>query len=109
MHRIVQSLVINIVLIAHFILPYLLLVLKAAASIERRYKMSETVIGHGMNCFSAAGRRCARVAEVVLTANDSTSRQGVSDTFAWTVEEITKGVSDGLGEGFVMARPKNLQ
>lgn len=103
-HRIVQALVVNMVLITHFILPYIVLVLKAVASVERRYKMSEAIIGHGMGFFNAAGRHCARVAEVVLSTNDGTAAKGVSNTFAWTVEEVTRGVSDGLGEGFFMTR-----
>lgn len=101
-HRVVQALVLNAILLVHLVLPYLALLLRAAVSVERRYHMSETLIGHGVSAVNVAGRQCARAAEVVLATASPGS--DVSSTFAWAVEEITRGVSDGLGEGLLMTR-----
>ncbi|KAF4126736.1 hypothetical protein GMORB2_0473 [Geosmithia morbida] len=100
-HRVVHALVLNMILVVHLVLPYVALLVKAAMSVERRYRMSETIIGHSMSAFHVAGRQCARAAEAVLTTTPS---HGVSSTFVWTVEEITRGVSDGLGEGLLITR-----
>lgn len=104
--RIVQLVVVYMFLFAHFILPYLVLLVRSAASIERRYKVSETVMGHGMNLATAAGRQCSQLAGVVLNLNDGRVGQGVSRVVAWTVEEVTRGISDGVGEGLVVTRLK---
>ena len=106
-HRLVQAIVLNIFLLVHLVLPYVVIVVKSAASVERRYKVSEAIVGHGVSCFNAAGRHCARAAEVVLTANDGKVGQGVSSSFVWTIEEVTRGISDGVGEGLVVTRWKD--
>ncbi len=69
-HRIVQAFVLNIFLLSYFLLPYIIVVGKSVASVERKYKVSQTIIGHGVNCFNAAGKQCAKIAEVVLSPND---------------------------------------
>lgn len=108
-HRLVQAIVLNIFLLAHFLLPYIVTILKSAAKVERKYKISEMIVGHGMDCFNAAGKHCGRVAEVVLSASDGRPEQGVSGTFSWAVEEVTRGISDGVGEGFIVTRSKDSE
>lgn len=109
-HRLVQVTVLNLFLLAHFLLPYIITILKSAAKVERKYKISEMIVGHGMNCFNAAGKHCGRLAEVVLSTNntgDGRPEPGVSGTFSWAVEEITRGISDGVGEGLIVTRLKD--
>lgn len=76
------------------------MLLRSAASVERRYKVSEAVIGHGMNCVNAIGRQCSHLAEIALKGNDSK----VGEVVTWAVEEVTRGISDGVGEGLVATR-----
>jgi len=104
-HRLVQMIVLNLFLLMHFLLPYIITIFKSAAKVERKYKISETIVGHGMDCFNAAGRHFGRVAEVVLS--DGRPEQGASGTFSWAVEEITRGISDGVGEGLVVTRHRD--
>lgn len=106
-HRLVQILALNLFLLAHFVLPYIVAILKSAAKVERKYKISETIVGHSMNCFNAAGKHCERVAEVVLSTGDGRPEQGVGGTFSWAVEEVTRGISDGVGEGLMVMRSKD--
>lgn len=108
-HRLVQAVVLNLFLLLHFTLPYVVTVLKSAASVERKYKVSEAIVCHGMSCFNAAGRHCAKAAEVVWTASESQVGQGVSSSFAWAVEEVTRGISDGVGEGLVATRARDSE
>lgn len=106
LHRSVQHLVVNIFLFTHFILPYLIHLVKSLAVVERRYKVSETVVGHGVTLASAAGRQCSHLAGAVLNMNDGRVGQGLSRVVAWMVEEVTRGISDGVGEGLVVTRLK---
>ncbi|KAG9259277.1 uncharacterized protein F5Z01DRAFT_685417 [Emericellopsis atlantica] len=103
-HRLVQVAVLNLFLLMRFLLPYLIVILKSAAGVERRYKISERIIGHSMDCFNAAGRQFGRVAEIALSSNEGKLGEGVPGTFAWAVDEVTRGISDGIGEGIMVAR-----
>lgn len=106
-HRLVQMLVFNLFLLGHFLLPYIITILKSAAKVERKYKISETIVGHGINCFNAAGRQCGRMAEVVLATRDGKPEQGVPGAFSWAVDEITRGISDGVGDGLAVTRVRD--
>lgn len=106
-HRLVQVAVLNLFLLMRFLLPYLIVILKSAAGVERRYKISERIIGHSMDCFNAAGRQFGRVAEIALSSNEGKLGEGVPGTFAWAVDEVTRGISDGIGEGIMVARLKD--
>lgn len=105
-HRAVQMVVVNLLLLAHFVLPYAVMLLKSAASLERKYKVSETLVGHGMTFFNAVGSRGSRVVEVVLNAGDGRSGECARGVATWLLEEVTRGVSDGLGEGLCMVKYK---
>lgn len=104
LHRSVQLVVVQFILFLHFILPYLLLFLKAVVTIERRFKVSEAVVGHSINLASAFGRQCTHIVDIVVKANEGKVGQGLSSVVAWTVEEVTRGISDGVGEGMVVTR-----
>ena len=99
-------LVVNLLLFIHFILPYAIMMLKSAATLERKYKVSETLVGHGMTFFNAVGRRGTHIVEVVLSAADGRSKEGAPGVATWLLEEVTRGVSDGLGEGLFMVKYK---
>lgn len=105
-HRAVRLLVVNLFIVAHLILPYMILLFKAAASAERRYRVSETLVGHGINLAGSAGRRCSQLAGAVMGMNEGRVGRGLSKAVAWTVEEVTRGISDGVGEGLVVTRLK---
>ena len=104
LHRLVQLYVLYVIIMIRFIMPYVVVIFKAAASVERKYKLSEAIIGHGLSCFNALGRYCARVTQIFLTANGGKVGRRVSSSFEWTVEEVTRGISDGVGQGLVDTR-----
>jgi hypothetical protein len=103
-HRLVQLYVLYAILVIRFIMPYVIIIFKAVTSVERKYKLSEAMLGHGLSCFNALGRYCARVAQLFLTANGGNVGRRVSSSFEWTMEEVTRGISDGVGQGLVDTR-----
>ncbi|KAI9171168.1 ATP-dependent RNA helicase cyt-19 [Paramyrothecium foliicola] len=103
LHRAVQATVIYVIFFFHFVLPYLLLCFKFLVRLERKHKVSERVVGHGMNLANAAGRRGASFTETLCGMNDGKVGRALSELAAWTVDGVMRGISDGVGEGLVIA------
>lgn len=104
LHRAVQRVVVSIIFIIHVILPYLMQVFKFGARMERKYKVSERVVGHGMDFANMVGKQSVSVTDGVYKMNDGRIGRGVSDVAAWILDGITRGISDGVGEGMMMVR-----
>ncbi|KAF4975821.1 hypothetical protein FZEAL_7440 [Fusarium zealandicum] len=107
LHRGVQKTVVNLVFFLSIVMPYLLYLVRCAARLERRYKVSETVVGHGLDFVNSIGRQSALFTETIGQMNDGKVGQAVLEAFVWTVNGVTQGISDGLGEGLsiVGSRP----
>jgi hypothetical protein len=102
LHRAVQAAVIYLIFFFHFVLPYLLLCFKFVVRLERKHKISERLVGRSMDFATAAGRRGASLTESVFGMNDGKVGRALSDLAAWTVDGVTRGISDGVGEGLVI-------
>ncbi|KAG8669203.1 hypothetical protein FPOAC2_08522 [Fusarium poae] len=98
-HRGVQMTVVNLIFFFSFLMPYLLLLVRYAARVERKYKISETIIGHGVDLANSIGKQSASLTEAVGQMNDGKVAQALLEVFVWTVDGVTQGISDGLGEG----------
>lgn len=107
LHRFVQLIVVQAILFVHLILPYAIFILRGAANVERKYKVSEAVVGHSITLANALSKRCTHLAEVALGVNNGNVVQGVSSVVAWTVEEVTRGITDGVGEGMLVMRVRD--
>ncbi|KAH7328209.1 hypothetical protein B0I35DRAFT_506725 [Stachybotrys elegans] len=102
LHRTVQTVVVNVVLLLHMLLPYLLLCVNYAAKMERKYKVSERLVGHGMELATTVGRSGAILTERMCNLNDGRVGRALSDILIWTIDGITRGISDGVREGLVI-------
>ncbi|RGP79466.1 hypothetical protein FLONG3_2427 [Fusarium longipes] len=108
-HRGVKMTVVNLIFFLSFLMPYLLLLVRYAARVERKYKISETIIGHGVDLANSIGKQSASLTEAVGQMNDGKVAQALLEVFVWTVDGVTQGISDGLGEGLsiVGSKPKS--
>jgi hypothetical protein len=105
-HRLVQMTVAHVFLIVHFILPYVLLLLRFGMRVERRYRVSETIVEQSIGMLHVIGRHCTHAAETVFRGSDGKAGQRLSSAVIWLAEEVTRGVSDGVGEGLMMTKTK---
>ncbi|KAI7770712.1 hypothetical protein LZL87_004499 [Fusarium oxysporum] len=105
-HRGVQMTVVNLIFFLSFLMPYLLLLVRCAARLERKYKISEKVVGHGVDLVNSIGKQGASLTEAIGQMNDGKVAQALLEVFVWTVDGVTQGISDGLGEGLSMVGSK---
>lgn len=99
LHRGVQVAVVNVIIIFSFLLPYFMYLLRYIARTERKYKVSESLVGHGMDLVSAVGKQGIYITESIGQMNDGKVRQGLLEVLTWTVDSVTSGISEGVGEG----------
>ncbi|CAH0048781.1 unnamed protein product [Clonostachys solani] len=104
LHRSVQLVVVQLILFMHFLLPYLLLFFRAVVTFERKFKVSEAVLEQGINLAGAFRRQCTHLVDAAVKVNDGKVGQGLSSVVAWIVKEVTRGITDGVGEGMVVTR-----
>lgn len=105
-HRGVQMTVVNMIFFLSFLMPYLLLLVRYVARVERKYKISETLIGHGVDLANSIGKQSASLTEAVGQMNEGKVAQALLEVFVWTIDGVTQGISDGLGEGLSMVGSK---
>ncbi|GKT48671.1 uncharacterized protein ColSpa_08852 [Colletotrichum spaethianum] len=106
LHRGVQTAVVNIFLLIHLALPYIILLLRLAARTEREYRISENLVGAGMGLANAIGSKGMRITGALCNVGDGRVGQALTEAIAWTVEGFTGGLSDGVGEGLSLVAPK---
>ncbi|KAM0225297.1 hypothetical protein ACHAPA_000664 [Fusarium lateritium] len=105
-HRGVQMTVVNLIFVLSFLAPYLLLLVRYAARLERKYKISEKLVGHGVEIVNSIGKQSASLTEAIGQMNDGKVAQALLEVFVWTVDGVTQGISDGIGESMVGSRSK---
>jgi hypothetical protein len=110
LHRAVQTAVIYLIFFFHFMLPYLVLCFRFVVRLERKHKVSERLVGHGIALANAAGRRGVSLTGSICRINDGRVGRALSELAAWTVDGVARGISDGVGEGLVIvgARPSTV-
>ncbi|KAL0944373.1 uncharacterized protein CTRU02_202260 [Colletotrichum truncatum] len=106
LHRGVQTAVVNIFILLHLALPYIILFLRLAARTEREYRISENLVGAGMSFANAVGSKGMRITGALCNVGDGRVGQALTEAIAWTVEGFTGGLSDGVGEGLTIVGAK---
>ncbi|KAH8754394.1 hypothetical protein F5883DRAFT_431357 [Diaporthe sp. PMI_573] len=107
LHRGVQITVVNLIFVLSFLLPYLMYLLRYAARMERKYKVSETVVGHGPDFVNSIGKQSVSLTETMCRMNDGKVGQALLEAFIWTVDGVAQGISDGLGEGLSIVETRS--
>ncbi|VUC27220.1 unnamed protein product [Clonostachys rosea] len=104
LHRSVQVVVVQLILFLHFLLPYLIQFFRAALTFERKFKVSEAVLDQGINLAGAFRRQCTNLVDAAVKVNDGKVGQGLSSVVTWVAKEVTRGITDGVGEGMVVTK-----
>jgi hypothetical protein len=83
--------------------PYVLLLLKMGAHYERKYKVSEQLLGRGIVLANALGKRSSAISRVIGNMGDGVVGQVVNNAVAWTVHGVASGISEGVEEGLSLS------
>ena len=102
LHRAVQAVVVQAVLLCCFLLPYLTHVVRFMISIERKHKISDKVFEQGTGIARVVSRQGTMVIETVCDLTDGRFSNPVAEAVAWTVGGVVQGVTDGVGEALVI-------
>ncbi|KAJ9138926.1 hypothetical protein NKR23_g8229 [Pleurostoma richardsiae] len=108
LHRSIQTVVVKLFVLLHLIMPYVIFLLRQLAQLERKYKVSENVVGQTIELANAFGRCSVSLSGTIYNMSDGKVGQALANVFAWAIEGVAGGISDGVGEGLarVGARPE---
>ncbi|KAH6985387.1 hypothetical protein EDB80DRAFT_872946 [Ilyonectria destructans] len=70
LHRGVRITVVNLIFFLSFLMPYLIYLLRYAARTERKYKVSETLVSHGLDFVNSIGKQGVPLTESTCQMND---------------------------------------
>ncbi|KAL2754291.1 hypothetical protein ACRALDRAFT_1076073 [Sodiomyces alcalophilus JCM 7366] len=106
LHRLVQTVVLHMFILAHLALPYIVLLLRLVARVEREYKVSANVARAGVGFANALGSQGVRVTGTICGLGDGRVGQVLADGVAWALEGFTAGLTDGVAEGLAVTGMK---
>lgn len=99
LYRVVQLAVIQIVLLFCFVLPYLMQAVKVVVRTERKHRVSEKMLGQGVDLAKTMGRQGASMIETMYGMADGRMGRSVTTIIGWTVDSVAQGIRDGVQEG----------
>ncbi|RFU30526.1 hypothetical protein B7463_g5821, partial [Scytalidium lignicola] len=102
LHRTVASTIVNMFITIHFLLPYLKAILANAYTYERKHKICERVLSHGLNVADAWGKKMVSVTKAIAGMADGKVGKVIGEAGAWIVEGVVGGVTEGIGDGFTI-------
>ncbi|KAH8802954.1 hypothetical protein F5884DRAFT_491140 [Xylogone sp. PMI_703] len=104
LHRTVAFTILNLFIIIHFLFPYLKYMLENAYAYERKHKISERVVSHGLDMADACGEKRVTVTEAISGIADGRVGRIIGEAGAWIVEEVVGGVNEGITDGIAVFR-----
>ncbi|PPJ61168.1 hypothetical protein CBER1_04188 [Cercospora berteroae] len=99
LHNWVAMFTLYMFLAASFILPYVQFWLRAAYQFDRKHKISEKLLSHGIDTAAAMRRHTLTIATQVCSMNDGKVGEQLKDVSMYMVQGVSAGVYDGIGEG----------
>ncbi|XXG98563.1 peroxisomal targeting signal 2 receptor [Hypoxylon texense] len=98
----VQGSVAIIVLFSYFLLSFLAVIIRAGADFERQYNVSQHIVSGGLTFATAVGKRSGALGERICAISDGKVGKAVSELAVWTLEGVTGGIHDGIGQGLLL-------
>jgi len=107
-YRLTSSLVLRLIFAFSIILPYVLLALQWLANMERKYKVSETVGHYALQSTNSIVTHAGHILQA-SRGHEWRVGQMLLSRLLWTVEEVSRGVADGLDQGLSGVRAQQLR
>ncbi|KAI9780971.1 MAG: hypothetical protein M1839_006410 [Geoglossum umbratile] len=106
LHRILASLVVQLFIFAHFLLPHIKVLLRKAYIYERNNRISEKVLAKGIDTVDTVGKKGIEFGEAVAKIGDGKLGQAFNELAVWCFEGVAGGIYEGVGEGMVILSAK---
>ena len=99
LRRLVAKIVLCIILIIQFALPYVQLFARQAYRYDRKYNISDRLLARSITAADSVGQHTMTLANRFLDMNDGKIREAVRELGIWWVQVMVGGIYDGLGQG----------
>ncbi|KAI0490007.1 hypothetical protein F4859DRAFT_176061 [Xylaria cf. heliscus] len=106
LQRCVASLVAVFVVLAHLMLSYATIVVRVGAHYERKHNISQQIASRGFVIATAVGRHSVILSAKICAMKDGRVGKAVGSLASWTVESVTYGIQEGIGQGLNMVDTK---
>ncbi|KAF2493403.1 hypothetical protein BU16DRAFT_465241 [Lophium mytilinum] len=101
-HRITATLILELFIIAQFLLPYVKLFIGHAYQYERENRVFERLFSVGVNMIDEVGRKSIKFTNSVYSMNNGKVGQALNEMTVWWVQGVTGGIHQGVSEGVVI-------
>lgn len=106
LQRWVASCVAIFVVLVHLVLSYVTVVIRVGADYERKHHISQLIAARGFVIATAVGRHSVVLSAKICAMKDGRVGRALSSTMSsiasWTVESVTYGIQEGIGQGRMM-------
>ncbi|KAI0478888.1 hypothetical protein GGR56DRAFT_348577 [Xylariaceae sp. FL0804] len=106
LQRGVASLVKLLVVLVNLLLLSAVVAVRMGAQFEHQYHISENLASRGVVLAGALGRRSVQLSTKICGMSDGRVGRVMGDFTAWTVDNVTAGIQDGLGQGLKVIQEK---
>ncbi|KAI1809619.1 hypothetical protein GGS20DRAFT_590411 [Poronia punctata] len=103
-----QRCIASIVAFSVLLLYWASLAIRVAVRYDRDHNVSQRLVSKGFCIVSSAGKHGVDLSAKICAISDGRVGKAISSFAAWTVESVTCGIQDGLGQGLTMvdSRPQ---
>ncbi|KAH0541456.1 hypothetical protein FGG08_004065 [Glutinoglossum americanum] len=109
LHRILASLVVQLFIFAHFLLPHIKALLRNAYVYERHNRISEKMLAKSIDTVDTVGKKSIEFGEAVARIGDGKLGQALNEMAMWCAEGVAGGIYEGVGEGWLQQAQESLQ
>ncbi|KAI5921586.1 hypothetical protein F4810DRAFT_677758 [Camillea tinctor] len=95
LRRGVAALVSSLVALLHVLLSLAVVLVRVGAQCERQYRISQHLVSWGF----AVGHHGVVLSGKICAMSDGRVGRALAELAAWTVENVTAGIQDGIGQG----------
>jgi len=102
LQRVLAAMIVQMFLIAQFLLPYIKVCMAAAYRYERKYRITERVVSFGVSTVDGAMKRSMDVSNNMYCMNEGKVGQALNDFAIWWLQGVSAGIRDGVAEGLLL-------
>ncbi|KAI1133103.1 hypothetical protein F5Y10DRAFT_229393 [Nemania abortiva] len=106
LQRWIASFVAILVVLAHLALSYAAIVVRVGAYYERKHNISQLIASKSFVFATAVGKHGVILSAKICAMKDGRVGKIVSSLVGWTMETVTYGVQEGIGQGMMMVDAK---
>ncbi|KAI0132539.1 hypothetical protein BJ170DRAFT_614360 [Xylariales sp. AK1849] len=104
LHRSVQYTVACLIVLAHALWSFMLIIGRVSTHYEKQYHISDWILANGYGIANAVGRHSVVLSGRINAMGEGKVSQILGGVCAWTVDSLTGGIQDGYGDGMARVR-----